>query len=124
MWSASRPRSLRSSSTSRNESEYRSYSRTAQRIRPGPVCRHLKIAARIVFFMTSSDYQPPSAKVATQPVTIKDILGHAYLNTLEVYVRADLEMRRQALEATYSPVQASLRAPRTEPDLMHWLEQL
>ena len=58
------------------------------------------------------------------PVTIKDILGHAHLKTLEVYVRADLEMRRQALEATYSPVQASLRVPRTEPDLMHWLEQL
>ena len=33
----------------------------------GPVCRHLKIAGRIVFFMISSGYQPPSAKVATQP---------------------------------------------------------
>ena len=65
--SAFRPRSPRSYSTSRNESEYRKYQRTAQRISPGSVCRHLKIAGRIVFFMISSGYQPLSAKVATQP---------------------------------------------------------
>ena len=52
---------------SRNESEYRRYQRTAQRINSGSVCLHLKIAGRIVFFMISSGYQPPSAKVATQP---------------------------------------------------------
>ena len=51
----------------RNESEYRRYQRTAQRISSGSVCRHLKIAGRIIFFMISSSYQPPSAKVATQP---------------------------------------------------------
>ena len=51
----------------RNESEYRRYQRTAQRISSGSVCRHLKIAGRIVFFMIFSSYQPPSAKVATQP---------------------------------------------------------
>ena len=67
MWSASRPRSLSSSSTSRNESEYRRYQRTAHRISSGSVCRHLKIAGRIAFFMISSAYQPLSAKVATQP---------------------------------------------------------
>ena len=66
MWSASSPRSLSSSSTSRNESEYRRYQRTAQRISSGSVCRHLKIAGRIVFFMIASGYQPLSAKVATQ----------------------------------------------------------
>lgn len=32
------------------------------------------------------------------PVTIKDILGHAHLKTLEAYVQADLEMKRRALE--------------------------
>ena len=56
-----------SSSTSRNESVYRRYQHTAQRISSGSVCRHLKIAGRIVFFMVSSGYQAPSAKVATQP---------------------------------------------------------
>ena len=40
---------------------------TAQRISSGSVCRHLKIAGRIVFFMITSGYPPPSAKVATQP---------------------------------------------------------
>ena len=56
------------SSTSRNESEYRRYQRTAQRITSGSVCRHLKIAGRIVFFMISSVYKAPLAKVATQPM--------------------------------------------------------
>jgi len=45
--SASRPRSFRSSSTSRSDSEYRRYQRTALRIRTGSVCRHLKIAGRV-----------------------------------------------------------------------------
>ena len=58
VWSASRPCSLSSSSTSRNESEYRRVQRTAQRISSGSVCRHLKIAGRIAFFMISSGYQP------------------------------------------------------------------
>ena len=67
VWSASRPRSRSSSSTSRNESEYRRYQRTAQRISSGSVCRHLKIAGRIAFFTICSGYQPPLAEVATQP---------------------------------------------------------
>ena len=37
----------------------------------GSVCRHLKIAGRIVFFMIASGYQPPSAKVATQPIGVE-----------------------------------------------------
>ena len=32
------------------------------------LCRHLKIAGRIVFFMASSGYKPAAAKVATQPM--------------------------------------------------------
>ena len=67
VWSAFMPRSLSSSSTSRNESEYRRYPRTAQRISSGSVCRHLKIAGRIVFFMIASVYKALLAKVATQP---------------------------------------------------------
>ena len=58
VWSASRPRSASNSSTSRNESEYRRYQRTAQIISSGAVCRHLKISGRIVFFTISSGYQP------------------------------------------------------------------
>lgn len=38
----------------------------AHEIISGSVCRHLTIAGRIAFFMISSGYQPPLAKVATQ----------------------------------------------------------
>ena len=55
-----------SSSTSRNESEDRRCQRTAQGIGSGSVCRHLKIAGRIVFFLISSGYPPPSRIAATQ----------------------------------------------------------
>ena len=69
VWSTSRPRSLSSSATSRNESEYRRYQRTAHKISAGSVCRHLKIAGRIAFFIISLGYQSPPATVATQPAT-------------------------------------------------------
>jgi integrase len=58
------------------------------------------------------------------PVTIKDILGHAHLKTLEVYVQADLEMKRRALEATPTPVDTGPPVPRHEPDILSWLEHL
>jgi hypothetical protein len=44
VWSAGRPRSVRSSSTSRYDSENRRYQRTAQRIVSGAKCRHLNSA--------------------------------------------------------------------------------
>ena len=53
---------------SRNESEYLRYPRTVQRISSGSVCRHLKIAGRMAFFMISSGYQPPSAKVCNTTI--------------------------------------------------------
>jgi site-specific recombinase XerD len=50
-------------------------------------------------------------------VTIKDLLGHAHLKTLEVYVQADLEMKRRALETAVSPVDVGFPLHRHEPDL-------
>ncbi len=58
------------------------------------------------------------------PVTIKDILGHAHLKTLEAYVQADLEMKRRALEATPTPITVGPLVQRHEPDILRWLEQL
>lgn len=58
------------------------------------------------------------------PVTIKDILGHAHLKTLEVYVQADLEMKRRALTSAKSPINAGPPIHRANPDLLQWLEQL
>ena len=58
------------------------------------------------------------------PVTIKDILGHAHLKTLEAYVQADLEMKRRALEQTPTPIHVGPLVPRHEPDILRWLEAL
>lgn len=58
------------------------------------------------------------------PVTIKDILGHAHLETLNVYARADLELKRRALEQMGTSTDASPRPTQREPDLLEWLEQL
>ena len=63
-------------------------------------------------------------EAGVSPVTIKDFLGHAHLKTLEVYVEADLEMKRRALESTPSPVKPGRRPRRHAPDLLRWLEQL
>ncbi len=57
------------------------------------------------------------------PVTIKDILGHVDVKTLEVYVEANLEMKRKAIESTPSPVKTGPPVPQHEPDL-RWLEEL
>lgn len=63
-------------------------------------------------------------QAGVSPVTVKDLLGHAHLKTLEVYVEADLEMKRNALESTPSPVKSRPQRRRHEPDLLRWLEQL
>ena len=67
MWPASKPRSRSNSSISRNDSEYRRQQCTAPQINSVSVWSHLKIAGRIAVFMILSGYQPPLAKVATQP---------------------------------------------------------
>src|SRR5213593_3544987 len=53
VWSAARPRSVTSSSTSRYEREYRKYQRTAQRMIAGSKCRHLNKAGRSLHTGTS-----------------------------------------------------------------------
>ena len=63
-------------------------------------------------------------QAGVSPVAIKDILGHAHLKTLEMYVQADLEMKRRALEGTPSPIDLGPPIPRHEPDILRWLEQL
>src|SRR5215831_9321867 len=55
VWSADRPRSVTSSSTSRYEREYRKYHRTALTMITGSKCRHLNRAGRGLH--TAPDYQ-------------------------------------------------------------------
>jgi hypothetical protein len=54
---AFRPRSVKISSTSRYDSEYRKYRRTAQRIKTGSLCRHLGSLASLPLRVPSG-YQP------------------------------------------------------------------
>jgi len=63
-------------------------------------------------------------QAGVSPVTIKDILGHAHLKTLEAYVQADLEMKRKAIEGTPTAVDGGPPAARHEPDLLRWLKEL
>ena len=63
-------------------------------------------------------------QAGVSPVTIKDILGHADIKTLDIYVQADLDMKRKAMESTPSPVDNSEGAPKRDPDILRWLEEL
>src|SRR5690348_12819687 len=65
-----RPRSASNSSTSRSESEYRRYQRTAQRISSGAVCRHLKIAGRVAYFTVIQATNHSHQSCNTYPGTI------------------------------------------------------
>jgi site-specific recombinase XerD len=58
-------------------------------------------------------------------IIIRNILGHADVKTTEIYAKADLEMKRQALEkvAHISPTQ-SLPSWQTNKELLDWLKSL
>jgi len=57
-------------------------------------------------------------------ITIKDILGHVHVQSTEVYVQVDLEMKQKALECagTLSRLETSRRPIGSE--LLTWLESL
>src|SRR5580700_5005647 len=55
-------------------------------------------------------------------VMVKDFLGHVDLKSTEVYVQADLEMKRKALDLTSGLLVP--QAPRLSASLIDWLESL
>jgi site-specific recombinase XerD len=60
-------------------------------------------------------------------VIIRDILGHVDVKTTEVYARADLAMKRRALETTANAANApAVPTPtwRDDRELMSWLTSL
>jgi integrase/recombinase XerD len=64
-------------------------------------------------------------QVGNPPIVIRDILGHADIESTEVYARADMEMKRRALEKAPGVVDAPARRSwQHEPDLLAWLLSL
>jgi site-specific recombinase XerD len=58
-------------------------------------------------------------------IYIRDFMGHTNVTTTEVYARADSEMKRKALEESYTELYTD-KMPRWEDDenLMQWLKNL
>lgn len=58
-------------------------------------------------------------------IVIRDILGHADIKSTDVYARADMEMKRRALEKSPQLIDSPVeRSWQKEPDLMDWLSSL
>lgn len=57
-------------------------------------------------------------------VMVKDFLGHADMKSTEVYVQADLEMKRKALDSANGPQATPAPTPRLSSSLIEWLEAL
>lgn len=58
-------------------------------------------------------------------IVIRDILGHADIKSTEIYARADMQMKRRALEKSPNLVEQPVnRSWQKKPDLMNWLSSL
>ena len=57
-------------------------------------------------------------------VMVKDFLGHADLKSTEIYVQADLEMKRKALELASGPRATQPPQVPLPSSLIEWLESL
>ena len=88
-----------------------------------PVCPHLPEQISPHVFRHSKAMHLLQAGVPL--VIIRDFLGHADITTSEIYARADLDMKRRALEKIATPA-----APRSVPswqddsELLTWLRAL
>jgi hypothetical protein len=55
---------------------------------------------------------------------VKDFLGHVDMKSTDMYVQADLEMKRKALELAEGPHPTQAPPPRLSSRLIEWLEAL
>ncbi len=56
---------------------------------------------------------------------IRDFLGHAHIDTTEVYARADAEMKRKALEKVHLDIPVENQTSwQKNQDLLSWLQLL
>ena len=57
-------------------------------------------------------------------IYIRDFLGHSDIKTTEIYARADVELKRKALEKAYPDlVDSNLPDWSENSDLMEWLSE-
>jgi site-specific recombinase XerD len=60
-------------------------------------------------------------------VFIRDVLGHASIQTTEIYARADSKQKREALEKAYVdiiPEQDNIKSWKQNESLLTWLKEL
>jgi integrase len=57
-------------------------------------------------------------------VMVKDFLGHVDLKSTEVYVQADLDMKRAALSSANGPQATPAPTTQLSSSLIKWLEAL
>lgn len=57
-------------------------------------------------------------------VMVKDLLGHVDLKSTDVYVQADLEMKRKALDLADGPQATQAPLPPLSSTLIDWIEAL
>ncbi len=57
-------------------------------------------------------------------VMVKDFLGHVDLKSTEIYVQADLDMKRKALDSANGPQPTQAPTPLLSSSLIEWLEAL
>lgn len=57
-------------------------------------------------------------------VIVKDFLGHVDMKSTEVYVQADLEMKRKALDLANGPHPTQAPEPQLPASLIAWIESL
>ena len=55
---------------------------------------------------------------------VKDFLGHVDMKSTEVYVQADLEMKRKALESSKRSAAYAAAGRALPSSLIEWLESL
>ena len=55
---------------------------------------------------------------------IRDFLGHVDVKTTQIYARANLEMKRKALDSAKSPKPTQAPTPLLSSSLIEWLEAL
>ena len=58
-------------------------------------------------------------------IYLRDLLGHVNVTTTEIYLRANMEVKRKALESTYMEiVKKDIPVWQEDTDLLNWLQDL